>query len=65
MPEKESVYPGADDNASGTAGLMEIAQKLSYKRKVKEKHTLLDLMQKNGVCGIKIFYKTQLLILKV
>ena len=29
LPNKYQVHPGADDNASGTAGLLELAQKLS------------------------------------
>ena len=28
-PEENQIHPGADDNASGTAGLLELAQKLS------------------------------------
>ena len=66
MPEKESVHPGADDNASGTAGLMEIAQKLSsQKGRLKRSILLIGFDAKErGLLGSKYFIKNPTVDLK-
>lgn len=59
IPDKEQVHPGADDNASGTAGLMEIAQKLSsQKGRLKRSIILIGFdAEEKGLLGSKYFIK--------
>jgi len=58
-PDQDAVHPGADDNASGIAGLLEIAQKLSAKKSRLKRSVLLigfDAEEK-GLLGAKHFIK--------
>jgi hypothetical protein len=58
-PEQDAIHPGADDNASGTAGLLEIAQKLAAKKSKLKRSVLLigfDAEEK-GLLGAKNFVK--------
>ena len=52
-----AIHPGADDNASGTAGLLEIAQKLaSQKNRLKRSVLLLGFdAEEKGLLGAKYF----------
>ena len=52
-----AVHPGADDNASGTAGLLEIAQKLaSQKSRLKRSVILIGFdAEEKGLLGAKYF----------
>ncbi len=57
QPEKNQIHPGADDNASGTAGLLELAQKLSANINDLKRSVLLvgfDAEEK-GLLGSKHF----------
>ena len=58
-PEKKQVHPGADDNASGTAGLLEIAQKLSSQKGRLKRSVLLVAFdaEEKGLLGSKFFTK--------
>ncbi|SVA58497.1 uncharacterized protein METZ01_LOCUS111351 [marine metagenome] len=56
-PDQAAVHNGADDNASGTAGLLELAQKLTSK-KIKLKRSVLLVgfdAEEKGVLGSKYF----------
>lgn len=56
-PDQVAVHNGADDNASGTAGLLELAQKLTSK-KIKLKRSILLVgfdAEEKGVLGSKYF----------
>ena len=56
-PDQAAVHNGADDNASGTAGLLELAQKLTSK-KIKLKRSVLLIgfdAEEKGVLGSKYF----------
>ena len=56
-PDTVTVHPGADDNASGTSGLLEIAQKLaSQKSRLKRSVILLGFDgEEKGLLGAKYF----------
>ena len=56
-PETVAVHPGADDNASGTAGLLELAQKLaSQKGRLKRSILLIGFdAEEKGLLGSKYF----------
>jgi len=56
-PDQDVVHPGADDNASGTAGLLEIAQKLaSQKSRLKRSVLLIGFdAEEKGLLGAKHF----------
>lgn len=56
-PETLTVHPGADDNASGTAGLLELAQKLaSQKGRLKRSILLIGFdAEEKGLLGSKYF----------
>ena len=57
--ETQSIHPGADDNASGVSGLLELAQKLSAQRSRLKRSVLLigfDAEEK-GLLGSKHFIK--------
>ena len=59
-PEENRIHPGADDNASGTAGLLEIAQKLSSNINYLKRSILLvgfDAEEK-GLLGSKHFIES-------
>ena len=58
-PDEKLVHPGADDNASGTAGLLELAQKLSaHKNKLKRSVLLVAFdAEEKGLLGSKHFIK--------
>ena len=56
-PKENLIHPGADDNASGTAGLIELAQKLSAQKSRLKRSVLLigfDAEEK-GLLGSKYF----------
>jgi len=56
-PDTLAIHPGADDNASGTAGLLEIAQKLTSKKSHLKRSVILigfDAEEK-GLLGAKFF----------
>jgi len=58
-PEKLAIHPGANDNASGTAGLLELAQKLASNRSRIKRSVLFvgfDAEEK-GLLGAKHFVK--------
>ena len=52
-----AIHPGADDNASGVSGLLEIAQKLSsYKSKLKRSIIIIGFdAEEKGLLGSKYF----------
>ena len=56
-PDLLEVHPGADDNASGTSGLLEIAQKLAAnKSKLKRSVLLIGFdAEEKGLLGSKYF----------
>ena len=56
-PEILTVHPGADDNASGTAGLLELAQKLaSQKGRLKRSILFIGFdAEEKGLLGSKYF----------
>ena len=58
-PEKKQIHPGADDNASGTAGLMELAQKLSSQKGRLKRSVLLIAFdaEEKGLLGSNYFIK--------
>jgi len=58
-PDQDAIHPGADDNASGTAGLLEIAQKLAtQKSKLKRSVLLIGFdAEEKGLLGAKNFVK--------
>jgi hypothetical protein len=58
-PKIDQVHPGADDNASGTAGLIELAQKLSsQKGRLKRSVLLIGFdAEEKGLLGSKYFTK--------
>ncbi len=59
-PEKDQVHPGADDNASGVSGLLELAQKLSANINYLKRSVLLvgfDAEEK-GLLGSKHFIQS-------
>ena len=66
MPDKKLLHPGADDNASGTAGLLELAQKLSsYKSKLKRSILLVAFdAEEKGLLGSKHFIENPSVELK-
>ena len=59
-PEENQIHPGADDNASGTAGLLELAQKLSANVNYLKRSILFvgfDAEEK-GLLGSKYFIES-------
>ena len=56
-PDERIVHPGADDNASGTSGLLELAQKLSgQKSRLKRSVLLIGFdAEEKGLLGAKHF----------
>lgn len=56
-PGLNAVHPGADDNASGTSGLLEIAQKLAaQKSRLKRSVVLIGFdAEEKGLLGAKYF----------
>ncbi len=59
-PEVDQIHPGADDNASGTAGLLELAQKLSENVGHLKRSVLLVAFdaEEKGLLGSKHFIKS-------
>ena len=57
MPDTIAVHNGADDNASGTAGLLELGQKLSANRHLLKRSILLLAFnaEEEGTLGAKYF----------
>ena len=58
-PETRSTHPGADDNASGVSGLLELAQKLSaQKSRLKRSIVFIGFdAEEKGLLGSKHFIK--------
>ena len=58
-PETRSTHPGADDNASGVSGLLELAQKLSaQKSRLKRSVVFIGFdAEEKGLLGSKHFIK--------
>ena len=58
-PDRLQVHPGADDNASGTSGLLEIAQKLAAnKSRLKRSILLIGFdAEEKGLLGSKYFMR--------
>jgi len=57
MPDSNAVHNGADDNASGTAGVLELAEKLSANR-IRLKRSILLMAynaEEEGLLGSKYF----------
>ena len=56
-PNENAVHPGADDNASGTAGLLELAQKLAaHKSRLKRSILLIGFdAEEKGLLGARHF----------
>ena len=56
-PNENAVHPGADDNASGIAGLLELAQKLTaYKSRLKRSILLIGFdAEEKGLQGARYF----------
>lgn len=56
-PNENAVHPGADDNASGIAGLLELAQKLTaYKSRLKRSILLIGFdAEEKGLQGARHF----------
>jgi aminopeptidase YwaD len=65
-PDTTGIHSGADDNASGTAGLLEIAQKLvSQKSRLKRSVLLLGFdAEEKGLLGAKYFTENPLVELQ-
>jgi hypothetical protein len=65
-PDTSAIHFGADDNASGTAGLLEIAQKLvSQKSRLKRSVILLAFdAEEKGLLGAKYFTENPLVDLQ-
>ena len=65
-PDTTGIHSGADDNASGTAGLLEIAQKLvSQKSRLKRSVLLLGFdAEEKGLLGAKYFTENPLVDLQ-
>ena len=63
-PDTPGIHTGADDNASGTAGLLEIAQKLvSQKSRLKRSVLLLGFdAEEKGLLGAKYFTENPMVI---
>ena len=59
-PEADQIHPGADDNASGTSGLLELAQKLSANVGHLKRSVLLVAFdaEEKGLLGSKYFIKS-------
>ena len=59
-PDKNTIHPGANDNASGTAGLLELAQKLSsQKSRLKRSILLIGFdAEERGLLGAKHFMRS-------
>ena len=59
-PDANKVHPGADDNASGTSGLLELAQKLSANVGHLKRSVLLVAFdaEEKGLLGSKHFIKS-------
>lgn len=65
-PGKKTLHPGADDNASGIAGLLELAQKLTAKKSRLKRSVLLigfDAEEK-GLLGSKYFLENPTINIK-
>ena len=56
-PNENAIHPGADDNASGVAGLLELAQKLTaYKSRLKRSILLIGFdAEEKGLQGARHF----------
>jgi hypothetical protein len=56
-PDSNAIHNGADDNASGTAGILELAEKLSANRKMLKRSILLMAYnaEEEGLLGSKYF----------
>ena len=65
-PGLDEVHPGANDNASGVAGLLELAQKLSHnKSKLKRSVLLVGFdAEERGLLGSKYFLEDTTMINK-
>ena len=57
QPNTKSIHPGADDNASGVAALLEIAERLQYSKDSLEKNFLFVAFgaEEKGLLGSKHF----------
>ena len=56
-PSKDEIYPGADDNASGTAALLELARILSQNKSTEKVNYLFAFFsgEEDGLAGSKYF----------
>ena len=56
-PNEITFHPGADDNASGTAGLLELAQKLAFQKSRLKRSVLIVAFdaEEQGLLGAKHF----------
>ncbi len=65
-PESTLIHPGANDNASGTAGLLELAQKLSSKKSQLKRSVLLIGFdaEERGLLGSKYFVENSSIEIK-
>ena len=59
-PEEHQIHPGADDNASGTSGLLELAQKISANINHLKRSVLIVGFdaEERGLLGAKHFIKS-------
>ena len=59
-PEENQIHPGADDNASGTSGLLELAQKISANINHLKRSVLIVGFdaEERGLLGAKHFIKS-------
>ncbi len=59
-PNNNIIHPGANDNASGTAGLLELAQKLSSQKSQLKRSVLLIAFdaEERGLLGAKHFLRS-------
>ncbi|NRF40072.1 M20/M25/M40 family metallo-hydrolase [Pedobacter foliorum] len=62
-PDTVGIHPGADDNASGTAALLEIAEKLSANRKDLKRSVLVIAFgaEEQGLLGSRYFVEHPLI----
>jgi Zn-dependent M28 family amino/carboxypeptidase len=66
MPDTVAIHPGADDNASGTVGVIELAQKLAAHRNALKRSVVFVAFaaEEMGLLGSKEFTREPLIDLK-